>query len=193
MDGLKFAMREVELLIRYVRRHPEVTDILITGGDPLIMKSRILASYIEPLLAAEIPNLRTIPIRKQRPWVSGPYRYLTDPDANELLGLFRKIVQAGKNLAFMSHFSHPQELMTDAAREAIFRIQDTGAQIRTQSPILGNINDRAETLDRDVEGAGKSRLHSILHVRGFGIRGPNIISESHWKGPGEFSGRPTRG
>ena len=143
MDGLKFAMREVELLIRYVRRHPEITDILITGGDPLIMKSRILASYIEPLLAAEIPNLRTIRLGTKTLgfW---PYRYLTDPDANELLGIFRKIVQAGKNLAFMSHFSHPRELMTDAVREAIFRIQDTGAQIRTQSPILGNINDRPE-------------------------------------------------
>ena len=51
MDELKFAMRESELLLEYLQEHPEVTDVLFTGGDPMVMRTRVLASYIEPLAA----------------------------------------------------------------------------------------------------------------------------------------------
>jgi len=73
-----------------------------------------------------------------------PYRFLTDPDADDLLALFEKVKQAGKHLAIMAHFSHPHELKTKAVREAILRIRETGAQIRTQSPLLSHINDQPE-------------------------------------------------
>src|SRR5690606_23290261 len=62
MDELKFAMRETDLLIEYLREHPEVTDVLFTGGDPMIMNADRLRMYIEPLLEADLPNLRTIRI-----------------------------------------------------------------------------------------------------------------------------------
>lgn len=48
IDDLKFASKESEQLVRYVRRHPEVSDVLITGGDPMIMKTKVLKSYLEP-------------------------------------------------------------------------------------------------------------------------------------------------
>lgn len=140
IDELKFAMQETDLLVRYIRQHPEVSDVLFTGGDPLIMKTKTLASYINPLLEANIPHLRTIRIGTKTLgyW---PYRFLTDPDADELIALFRQITQAGKHLAIMAHFNHPRELKTDAVRQAIARIRKTGAQIRTQSPLLAHIND----------------------------------------------------
>jgi L-lysine 2,3-aminomutase len=121
VEELKFAAHETESLIEYVRRHPEVTDVLITGGDPLIMKSRVLASYIEPLLDANIPHLRTIRIGTKSLgfW---PYRFLTDADAGELLDLFCQVTNRGLQLAFMAHFSHPAELST-------------------QAPVLAHIND----------------------------------------------------
>jgi len=143
MDEWKFAMRETELLVKYVQEHKEVTDVLFTGGDPLIMKAKNLASYIEPLLDANIPNLQTIRIgtKSLGYW---PYKYLTDDDAEDTLRLFEKIVKSGKNLAIMAHFNHPVELSTDAVQKAIKQVKSTGAQIRTQSPIMRNINDSPE-------------------------------------------------
>ncbi|MPM98848.1 hypothetical protein SDC9_146038 [bioreactor metagenome] len=69
---------------------------------------------------------------------------MTDKDADALLFLFEKVNKAGKHLAFQAHFNHPDELMTDAVRQAIERIRNTGTQIRTQSPLLRNINDDPE-------------------------------------------------
>jgi KamA family protein len=143
MDSLKFAMREAELLVQYLRAHPEVSDVLFTGGDPMIMRTSTLARYIVPLLKARLPNLRTIRIgtKSLSYW---PYRFLTDEDADEVLDLFRRIAASGVHLAIMAQFNHPQELRTDAVKAAIARIRDTGAEIRTQSPLMRNLNDSAE-------------------------------------------------
>jgi KamA family protein len=140
IDDLKFAMKEPQVLIKYVRAHPEVTDVLFTGGDPLVMRTRTLASYIEPLLEANIPHLRNIRFGSKT-LAYWPYRFLTDRDAGDLLALFNKVAKAGKHLALMAHFNHPRELSTDAVKEAIRRVRETGTQIRTQSPLLRHIND----------------------------------------------------
>ncbi len=139
----KFSMHETERLVHYLRNHPEVSDILITGGDPLVMKAKHLAAHIKLLLNADLPNLSTIRIGTKALgfW---PYRFITDPDADDLLALFRDVVRSGKHLAIMAHFSHPRELETEAAKEAILRIHETGAQIRTQAPLLAHVNDRPE-------------------------------------------------
>ncbi|MBL7075779.1 lysine 2,3-aminomutase [candidate division KSB1 bacterium] len=143
ISELKFAMRETECLIQYIRKHPEISDILFTGGDPLIMKTKTLATYIKALLEADLPCLQTIRIGTKA-LAFWPYKFSTDPDADELLALFTRVTQAGKHLAIMSHFTHPRELGTEAVQEAIFRIQETGAQIRTQSPVIAHINDQPE-------------------------------------------------
>ncbi|MBK7970315.1 MAG: lysine 2,3-aminomutase [Bacteroidetes bacterium] len=139
MDDMKFAMKESEMLAQYVKQHPEVTDVLFTGGDPLIMKTRILQDYIEKLLDEKPSNLQTIRIGTKALgyW---PYRFLTDDDADDLLQLFERIVRSGINLAIMAHFNHPVELSTRAVQRAIRKIRATGAQIRTQSPVLNHIN-----------------------------------------------------
>ncbi len=143
MPSLRFAGQEAGQLVDYLHRHPEVTDVLFTGGDPMVMRAQNLAAYIEPLLAAKLPNLRSIRIgtKSLSYW---PYRYLTDPDAEQILALFERIQQAGLHLAVMAHFNHPRELSTEAVRQAIRRIRNTGAQIRTQSPLLRHINDDAD-------------------------------------------------
>ena len=142
IEGLKFAMKEAELLVDYVRQHEEVSDILFTGGDPMIMKTRAFASYVEPLLDANLEHLRTIRIGTKALgyW---PHRFTTDDDADDMIRLFEKIVQSGKHLAVMAHFNHKRELETPAVQEAIRRIRATGAQVRTQCPILAHINDDA--------------------------------------------------
>lgn len=140
IEELKFASREITLLVDYLKEHPEVSDILFTGGDPLIMKSKILSQYIDTILDANLPNIKTIRIgtKSLSFW---PYRFLTDDDADDILALFERVTKKGINLAFMAHFSHPVELSTDAVKGAIQKVRKTGAQIRTQSPILAHIND----------------------------------------------------
>ena len=143
MDEMKFAMREGEQLVQYLKEHPEISDVLFTGGDPMIMKASMFSVYIDALLDAKLPNLKTIRIGTKAVsyW---PYKFLTDSDATETLKNFEKIVKNGTHLAIMAHFNHLTELSTDPIKEAIKRIRNTGAQIRTQSPLLAHINDDAD-------------------------------------------------
>jgi len=143
MNNLKFSMREADLLHKYLQSKPMATDILITGGDPLTMSSRILISYLEPLLGKEFNHIQTIRLGTKS-LTFWPYRFITDKDSGELLAFFEKVVKAGKNLTIQAHFNHPVELSTDAVKLAIDRILATGAQIRTQSPLLRKINDNPD-------------------------------------------------
>ncbi|UCD76405.1 MAG: hypothetical protein JSV91_05660 [Phycisphaerales bacterium] len=141
LDELKFATREVDHLVAYLRQNPQVTDMLITGGDPMVMKSSLLEQYIEPLL--KLDQLLTIRIGTKAVayW---PHRFVTDPDADDLLYLFERVMDHGKQLAIMAHYCHPVELSTDVAREAVRRIRSTGANIRMQSPVVKHVNDSAD-------------------------------------------------
>ncbi len=140
LDDLKFEARETDDLCKYLRAHPEVTDVLITGGDPMIMSATALRRYVEPLLAPDLAHVQNIRIGTKSPgyW---PHRYVSDPDSDELLRVFDDVVRAGKNLALMSHYNHPTELGTDVAEQAVRRIRTTGATVRMQSPLVRHIND----------------------------------------------------
>jgi KamA family protein len=143
MDEMKFAMKEGEQLVQYLIEHPEITDVLFTGGDPMIMKAKIFSKYIETLIDAKLPNLKTIRIgtKSLSYW---PYKFLTDDDSEQMLDVFRKATKNGIHLAFMAHFNHLTELSTKSVKRAIQEVRATGAQIRTQSPLLAHINDDAD-------------------------------------------------
>lgn len=147
MDEQRFATRESGLFQTYLSEHQEVTDVILTGGDPMTMKAHILSLYLEPLLDAKFEHIQTIRIgtKSISYW---PYRYLTDEDAEDVLNLFQKVVQAGKHLAIMGHFDHWQELEPAAVKAAIRCIRSTGAEIRTQSPLVRGINDSSEVWSR---------------------------------------------
>lgn len=143
MDDMKFGMKQTKLLIEYLKQNEEITDILITGGDPLVMKASILSRYIDAIINADLPQIKSIRIgtKSLSFW---PYRFLTDPDSKELLDSFRRVSDAGIHLAIMAHFNHPKELSTKAVVRAVKEIRNTGAQIRTQSPLLRHINNKSE-------------------------------------------------
>ena len=140
LNELKFSMKQTNLVVSYLKENPSITDILITGGDPMVMKTEILERYIQGILDADLPQLKTIRIGTKALsfW---PYRFLTDPDSADLLNLLRKVNDRGIHLALMAHVNHPRELETDAVKEAVTRIRETGTNIRTQSPLLRHIND----------------------------------------------------
>jgi len=109
----------------------------------MVMKSKVLRRYIEPLLAPELEHLVSIRIGTKSPayW---PYRFVTDDDADDVLRLFEQVRRAGRHLALMAHFSHPRELETPIAQTAVRRINCTGATVRCQAPIVRHVNDSAD-------------------------------------------------
>lgn len=141
LPEFKMASNEVATLVGYLEEHPEVTDVLITGGDPLLMRTKLLRRYIEPLLDVDsVTNVR-IGSKALSFW---PGRFVTDEDADDLLDLFGDVIEAGKHLALMAHITHPREISTVQARQAIERVRATGAVIRSQAPLVRHINDSAE-------------------------------------------------
>lgn len=135
---LKFASDDIDQLVAYLRVHPEVTSVLLTGGDPMIMGEPVLKRYIEPLLEIEQIESIRIGTKSLAYW---PQRFVSDPDADDTLRLFERVVAAGKNLAFMAHFSHTRELEPELVATAAERIIGAGAVIRTQAPLIRTIND----------------------------------------------------
>jgi KamA family protein len=140
MEGLKFAQREIETFHEYLRRHDAVSDVLFTGGDPLVMRAWHLRAYIEPLLKKEFAHIRHIRIGTKA-LAFWPRKFVSDPDSGALLGLFEEVVKSGRHLALMAHFTHPRELETPLVRQAIEQIRSTGAVIRTQAPLVRHVND----------------------------------------------------
>jgi len=140
---LKFSSNEAESLHAYLAEHKEVTDLLLTGGDPMVMKAKHLRMYLEGLMKPELDHVQNIRIGSKS-LTFWPYRFVTDDDAHEILQLFRDLTAAGKHIAFMAHFNHWQEMETPVCREAVRRIRATGAEIRTQAPLLKHINDDAD-------------------------------------------------
>jgi KamA family protein len=141
--ALRIASSEAEGLHNYLKTHHEVTDLLITGGDPMVMKTKHLKAYLEPLLQPKFDHIQTVRIGTKA-LTFWPYRFVTDEDADELIALLARLVEAGKHVAIMAHYNHWQELTTDIAFQAIQRLRATGAQIRSQGPLLANINDNAD-------------------------------------------------
>ena len=144
LPDLRFAARTLDPLVAYLRAHPEVSDVLITGGDPLVMSTKALRSIIEPLLAPELGHVRNLRIGTKA-LAYWPQRVLTDPDADDLARLFEEVVAADRHLAIMGHLSHPVELSTPEARAAVSRVRSTGAEIRAQAPIVRHVNDDPRT------------------------------------------------
>ena len=143
MNDLKFATKESEIFQSYLQSHNEVTDVLFTGGDPMVMSAKNLAAYIEPLLEPDFDHIQNIRIgtKSVSYW---PYKYITDDDADDVLRIFEKVVNSGKHLAIMGHYNHWKELSTEVAQEAVRRIRNTGAEVRTQSPLIKHVNDNSE-------------------------------------------------
>ncbi len=139
---LKFASREANQLVNYVRENPQVSSVLITGGDPMVMKTPVLRRYIEPLLRANLPNLHSIRIGTKA-LAYWPYRFIEGGDADDFLRLIEEVRAAGKHFALMAHSIHSRELEPKVAQHAVERVLNAGAVIRCQAPLIRKVNDNA--------------------------------------------------
>jgi len=131
--------RDVTKGIEYIRNHPEITDVLMTGGDPLLMSNRQLRNVISRL--REIDHVQVIRIGSKLPSFN-PYRIIDDPELHEV---FREYSTPDKRIYVMCHFNHPREL-TPQAVEGLGILQRCGATTVNQTPMIAGINDNADVL-----------------------------------------------
>jgi lysine 2,3-aminomutase len=139
MHGNDEVVRDVTAGVAYIRSHPEITNVLLTGGDPLLMSTRRLETIIAPLRA--IDHVQIIRIGTKLP-VFNPYRVLNDPTLSAMIARHSTSL---KKIYIMAHFNHPREL-TPAAIEGLAQLQAAGAITVNQTPLIRGVNDDPATL-----------------------------------------------
>lgn len=139
-EDLRMASTDTSELHTYLAEHPDVTDLLVTGGDPMVMKTRHLAALLKPLTEQRFAHIRTVRLGTKA-LTFWPQRFVSDSDAPELLDLLAHLVESGKHVAVMAHFNHWREMDTPIAQKAIELLRQTGVEIRSQGPVLAHIND----------------------------------------------------
>lgn len=124
--------------VSYIKKHKEIDNILITGGDPLILPTETIKKFLE--LLCSIDHIKYIRFGS-RVTVVFPERISGD---KELLKVFRKYSKI-KKIYVVSHFNHPKEL-TDEALKSVKLLQDSGIQIVNQTVLMRDINDDPDVL-----------------------------------------------
>ncbi len=135
---------QVKKAIEYIRSHPEVRDVLLSGGDPLTLSTAKLESIIS--MIREIPHVDIIRLGSRMPVVA-PMRI-----DDELTNMLKKYHPLYLNV----HFNHPNEMTYDACR-ALWKLADAGIPLGNQSVLLRGINDHP--------GVMKNLIHLLLKNR----------------------------
>jgi lysine 2,3-aminomutase len=132
-------LQDIEGALEYISEHDEITNVLLTGGDPLMLQTGKLENLISRL--RQIEHVQIIRIGTKIP-VYNPYRIIEDP---ALLQMINTYSIDEKKLYVVTHFVHPREI-TEAAIEACDLIQNAGAKMCNQTPLVRGINDNPDTL-----------------------------------------------
>jgi lysine 2,3-aminomutase len=146
--GKSAALSEADLAAAfdYVRAHPEIWEVILTGGDPLILSPRRIAEVTRTL--GDIPHVKILRWHSRVPSVA-PER-ITPP-------LVEALRSSSKTVYVALHANHPREL-TDAARAACKRLIDAGIAMVSQSVLLRGINDDVDTLEALMRGFVEIRV-----------------------------------
>ena len=145
-DG-EFAMNKQELQqgIDYIASHPEIRDVLLTGGDPMILNDSNLEWILSRL--RDIPHVELIRIGTRFP-VLNPFRFTQE---------FCDMIARYHPIWVNTHFNHPKEL-TEDVRQACDRITKSGAPLGNQTVLLKGINNDIDTLKDLFKGLVKLRV-----------------------------------
>jgi lysine 2,3-aminomutase len=127
-------IRDVSAGLEYIRSHPGITNVLLTGGDPFTLETRRLEAILKEL--REIDHVSIIRIGSKIP-AYNPYRFLNDPYLTEVLSRYST---PEKRIYVMAHYNHPNE-MTDVSMQAIGQLHRAGVIVVNQTPILNEVNN----------------------------------------------------
>nr|AEN84037.1 lysine 2,3-aminomutase [Methanocalculus chunghsingensis] len=136
---------EMEVGITYIREHPEVRDVLLSGGDPLMLPDDLLDRILTQLRA--IPHVEVIRIGSRTPVVL-PFR-ITDGLVN--------VLKKHQPIWLNTHFNHPQEI-TPSAEKALAKLADAGIPLGNQSVLLAGVNDCPRIMKSLVQKLVKNRV-----------------------------------
>lgn len=132
--------RELDLAVGYIAEHPEIWEVIVSGGDPLVLSPRRLKELTERLAAIE--HVKIIRWHTRVPVVSP--KLVTDE-------LVAALTATSKSVYVAVHSNHPREL-TDAARAACRKLAGRGVTLISQSVLLRGVNDDVETLEALMRG-----------------------------------------
>jgi KamA family protein len=148
--------------INYIRQHPEVNNILLTGGDPMTLPTAKLEKILSAL--RRIDQVRIIRIGSKMP-AFDPFRFINDDYLMEVLARYSL---PDRRIYMMCHFDHPREL-TDEAKKAVSRLLEAGVVCANQNPIIRGLSDDPEvmtTLWNELSYMGVPQYYSVSSRRG---------------------------
>jgi lysine 2,3-aminomutase len=132
-------LRDLPAAIEYIASHHEITNVLLTGGDPLLLSTAKLERYIEKLFAVD--HIRMVRIGTKL-LSFNPYRILDDPSLPQMIERYSRM---DRKIYVVTHFSHVREFTPQAAR-AVTLLQSAGAVLINQCPLIRGVNDRPDDL-----------------------------------------------
>jgi lysine 2,3-aminomutase len=144
-DGDAISTAMIERAIGYLRATPAIRDLLISGGDPLLLSDRRLEDILSRLRSIE--HLEVIRIGSRLPVVM-PQRIT--PELVALLGRYQPIW-------LQTHFNHPREILHPEAFAAMERLADGGIPTGNQTVLLRGVNDSAETMEELLRALIRAR------------------------------------
>lgn len=163
-DEDMFVQEDIEVVHDYLRAHPEVNDLLITGGDAGYLNADRFERYIAPLIEdPSLVHVKTVRLGS-RVLTYLPEKILR-PDYDRMLELFDRLYANGIQLAWMAHFSTPREVLNPLTLAAIRRLQAHHAALRNQSPIVRHVSmfaDEEGRIDVDRSAQNWIDLANIL-------------------------------
>lgn len=139
MHGNDDTVEDMTEAIAYIKSHKEISNVLITGGDPLVASTKKIKPLIDSL--SEIEHIKIVRFGTKMT-AFNPYRFLED---DSLFEMIRTFTTPNRKMYFMNHFTHPTEL-TEPAVEALNKLLEAGAICVNQTPMLRGINDSVESL-----------------------------------------------
>lgn len=163
-NDVKEAMSDVEPGLDYISKTPEINNVLLTGGDPLILAARRLDMIFTRL--REMDHVKIIRVGSKLP-VFNPMAIYKN---QELLDVIKKHSTPEKRIYIMAHVNHPREL-TEEAYKCFEALHNAGAIVVNQTPVLKGINDDpvvlGELLDK-LSWAGVTPYYFFINrpVRG---------------------------
>jgi len=132
-------LRDIPAAMQYVAEHTEINNVLLTGGDPLVLTTSKLENIIRQL--RQIEHVEIIRIGTKTP-AFNPYRIIDDPT---LLQMIETYSTERKKIYVMTHFVHPREL-TDVAVKGVHLLARAGAMIANQTPLIRGLNDSPKVM-----------------------------------------------
>lgn len=148
----------LEPAMKYLEAHPEVRDVIVSGGDPLTVATDRLVRLLARI--RRIPSVETIRLATRAP-VTIPQR---------ITGELVRALRPFHPIWVMTHFNHPKELTKEAAR-ACERLADAGFPVMNQTVLLRGINDSAPVLEELFRGLVRRRVRPYYLLQADPVRG----------------------